>query len=532
MDLFNNLDLLSVGLTIAATGILGFVIYFSDKTSATNRTFLDFTLVTMFWGVANYLNYNVESNFLILWIIRFVLFFAVFQAFFFFTLIYIYPLSSIVFPLWYRRFLKPVVLFTSFLTLSPFVFPSIERAQLGEVSQPVVSWGIIIFAMVAVGLVGSGILILLRKVRISIGLQRKQFIYLLLGSSLMFSLIIVFNLIFPILLDKSRFISLSALFTFPFIVFTSVAIYRHKLFNIKVTAIAFVTFILSSYSFLNVVYADGASQIATNITYLFLVILGSVFLIRSVLVEIEQREKIEKQEKELEISNQQQVALLHFITHQIKGFFTKSKFIFAAMTDGDYGPLPQPALDAAREGLLSDNKGITMVGDILNAANLQKGTVKYDMKPLELGTLVLNIVEDQKKNAEAKGLKLNVDIDANQPFKIIGDEEHVRQAIKNIIDNAVRYTPEGGIKVSLKRANGKILFASKDSGVGIAPADRPRLFTEGGMGKDSIRVNTESTGYGLYIVRQIVEAHKGRVWVESEGKGKGSEFYIELPEAR
>ena len=57
------------------------------------------------------------------------------------------------------------------------------------------------------------------------------------------------------------------------------------------------------------------------------------------------------------------------------------------------------------------------------------------------------------------------------------------------------------------------------------------LFTEGGHGKDSVKINVESTGFGLYIVKQIVDAHKGRVWAESEGAGKGTQFYVELPAA-
>jgi signal transduction histidine kinase len=76
-----------------------------------------------------------------------------------------------------------------------------------------------------------------------------------------------------------------------------------------------------------------------------------------------------------------------------------------------------------------------------------------------------------------------------------------------------------------------VLFAIKDTGVGITPEDMQNLFTEGGHGKDSIKVNVESTGFGLYIVKQIVDAHKGRVWAESEGAGKGTQFYIELPSA-
>ncbi len=68
----------------------------------------------------------------------------------------------------------------------------------------------------------------------------------------------------------------------------------------------------------------------------------------------------------------------------------------------------------------------------------------------------------------------------------------------------------------------------KDTGFGITAEDKKNLFTEGGRGKDSVKVNVDSTGYGLYSVKLIVDAHKGKVWAESEGEGKGSQFYVEL----
>jgi signal transduction histidine kinase len=82
--------------------------------------------------------------------------------------------------------------------------------------------------------------------------------------------------------------------------------------------------------------------------------------------------------------------------------------------------------------------------------------------------------------------------------------------------------------VSLEKKDGKILFSVKDTGIGLTPEDKKNLFTEGGRGKDSVKFNVDSTGYGLYSVKLIVEAHGARVWAESEGAGKGSEFFVEF----
>ncbi len=74
-------------------------------------------------------------------------------------------------------------------------------------------------------------------------------------------------------------------------------------------------------------------------------------------------------------------------------------------------------------------------------------------------------------------------------------------------------------------------FSVKDNGIGITPEDMKNLFTEGGHGKESIKTNVHSTGYGLYIAKKIIEAHGGRIWAESDGQDKGARFIVELPAA-
>ena len=80
----------------------------------------------------------------------------------------------------------------------------------------------------------------------------------------------------------------------------------------------------------------------------------------------------------------------------------------------------------------------------------------------------------------------------------------------------------------MSKTDGKILFSVKDTGVGLSKEDKERLFTEGGKGKNSQKVNVDSTGFGLFIAKSIIEAHNGRIWAESEGEGKGSEFWVEV----
>ncbi len=262
-----------------------------------------------------------------------------------------------------------------------------------------------------------------------------------------------------------------------------------------------------------------------GITLMFLAVLGYL-LIRSFRLEIQQRKEIQKLADELQRANSQQVILIHFITHQIKGFIAKSRNIFSLLIDGDYGAIPETAKMAAQTGFESDTKGAQTIQEILNAANIKSGKVTYAMEAFDLKELIENIVKDLTPAAEHKGLVLTATL---APITYTGDKAQLVNAFKNLIDNSIKYTQKGSVLVSLAQTDGTVRFEISDTGVGIDADDMKNLFTEGGRGKNSQKINVESTGFGLYIVKNIIEAHKGKVWAESEGAGKGSRFVVELP---
>ncbi len=226
----------------------------------------------------------------------------------------------------------------------------------------------------------------------------------------------------------------------------------------------------------------------------------------------------------------QRESLVHLVTHKVKGSFTRSKYIFAGILDGTFGDTSDEIKKRAEQGLESDNMGIETVDLVLSVANMQKGVVKYDMKELDLKEIAQKTISEKNVAAEAKGLKIISDI-KEDAYKVMGDAFWLKEAVNNLVENSIKYTPAGAITVGLEKKDGKVLFSVKDTGVGISEDDKKGLFTEGGRGKDSIKINVDSTGYGLFSVKLIIDAHKGRVWAESEGAGKGSQFYIELPAA-
>jgi len=195
--------------------------------------------------------------------------------------------------------------------------------------------------------------------------------------------------------------------------------------------------------------------------------------------------------------------------------------------EGEYGKLNDDAKKIVEQVLKSDKSGVDMVQTFLNATKLESGEVKFEMAPVNLKSIVETVISEEKTNTDIKGL--NISFDAPElEYTVNADKTQIREVVFNLIDNAIRYTPEGTVVVKLEHVNNAVRLSVKDSGIGIEKDDMVRLFTKGGRGKDSRLTNPNSNGYGLYVLKNIVDAHHGRVWAESEGKGKGSTFFVEI----
>jgi signal transduction histidine kinase len=317
-----------------------------------------------------------------------------------------------------------------------------------------------------------------------------------------------------------------------YVVMVTYAIIKHQLFNVKVIATELFVFTLWIVLFFRLLLVQSLNDQIINGSVLAASVIIGILLIRTVMQEVRQRELIEQQEKDLEIINKQQENLLHFISHEIKGYLTKSEAGFAAIAEGDAGPISPQVGTIASAALTEVRKGVRTVMDILDASNLKKGTMSYKQNVFDFKDVVVKIVEHLKPAIEEKHLSLTMNIAWEVACKVSGDEEKIRDhVVRNLIDNAIKYTPHGTITIEVSRKDNTIRFSVEDSGVGITPEDMSLLFTEGGHGKDSIKVNVHSTGYGLFIAKTIIDKQGGKISAESAGAGKGSRFVVELPAA-
>lgn len=308
------------------------------------------------------------------------------------------------------------------------------------------------------------------------------------------------------------------------------AIAKHHLFDIKVIATESLIVLLWVILLLRVVLSQGEVDFIINAGFFVAMLVLGMFLIRSVVKQVAQRELIMRQTEQLSQVNNQQEVLLHFISHEVKGYFTKSEAVFAGIGEGDFGIAPSALKKMAAHGLIDVRTGAAMAINILDASNLKKGTISYQKSYFDFYQATARVVETLRPVALQKGLTFNFVPGEGKTCLILGDETKItRHVIHNVIDNAIQFTLQGSVLVRMFCEGQQLRFVVEDTGVGITPEDEKVLFTEGGHGKDSLKVNVHSTGYGLFIAKQVVEAHGGTISARSDGAGKGSVFEVTLP---
>lgn len=264
-------------------------------------------------------------------------------------------------------------------------------------------------------------------------------------------------------------------------------------------------------------------------TFVF-VLVFSAFLIRTILRDIETRKQIERLAHELELANRGQESLIHFVSHEVKGVLGKCINVMSMVVDGDYGPVSEQIHTLLKRGLIDTRAAVDMVFTILLSANIKSGAIKFNFTSFDFREGVRVALRELADDARLKNLELIFESDQRADYTITGDRDMLlKHVVRNLIDNAIRYTLKGSITIRLEREPTTLHFSITDTGVGINTEDMARLFTEGGKGRDSTRVNVNSTGYGLFFARQLIEKHRGTIWAESKGEGHGSTFHVRLP---
>lgn len=523
--------------------ILAFIIYFKSPNRRINVFFSLGVLSVTFWTVCMIIlrtvgQTNIDSLYfwsILLWVATV-------------PIVFFYLYFCIEFPegiaskrkRWLTRLmlLIPAVFV---LVVNILYFGAFENAFIidGGVGYTLNSTHFCIWALYIIGYFTASFITLFRKRKNAKGITRVQLTYMIYGVLPAALFGVIFGIVVP-LFDSYKYFWLSEGTSVIMSVLIAYAIFKHHLFNLKVIVTELFTALLFIILFIRFVLSESTQQFLANGFIVVGFAIFGILLIRSVWKEVKTRERMEELAKELEKANvrlkELDQAKSEFVTiasHQLRSPVTAIKGYSSMLKEGSFGEVPEKAKQVVERILQSSDYLVRLIGDFLNLSRIERGKMEYDFKKFDLKDLVKSVYEEFiqiNKNREAP-LDFELELNENEQYSVTIDQEKIRQAISNLIDNAFKYTKKGFVKVSLYKDTLKerIILKIQDSGMGLSRDALAKIFQKFTQAQEKLSSHVEGTGLGLYVAKEIMKAHDGDIRAESRGAGKGSAFYIEFP---
>lgn len=262
-------------------------------------------------------------------------------------------------------------------------------------------------------------------------------------------------------------------------------------------------------------------------------------LIRAVRSEVHQRKqledltsKLEKANKRLKILDQMKSEFVSIASHQLRSPLTSIRGYASMLLEGSYGKLSQKAQEAVERISESSRYMALSVEDYLNVSRIQAGNMKYEYSEFDLAEMASGIVDDIRREAIKKGLVLSFASQITTKSVVRADKGKTMQIIHNLINNALKYTPQGTIVVSVRDDKKQLLLEVTDTGIGMSAETIEAVFGKFERAKNANEVNVTGTGLGLYVAQKMAQEMGGDIEASSPGEGRGSTFRFIVPIAK
>lgn len=380
----------------------------------------------------------------------------------------------------------------------------------------------------------AGFLVLFRYMRRSTGTVYNQTRSILIGYFFASNLAMVTNLVLP-WFGYFELNWLGQFFSTLVAVFTTYAILRHQLLNIKVITTEFFLLLINSTLIIQFVLSGTFSRFVVNGIILGMVMFISYLLIQSVKNEVEQKEQMTKLADSLQRANvrlkqldKQKTEFLSIASHQLRTPLSIIKGYIELIQDGAYGKITPEAFGVLKNMDESNERLVKLVDEFLNISRIEQGRTKFVFKEQDISALITPIVDELRQKANEKNLVVAWE-KPTAVIKAVIDEEKIHHVIYNYVDNAIKYTPDGKVVIRVREENNGVTVTVEDTGLGFTDEDTPNFFNKFYRGKNVRGTNVNGTGLGIYVCKQFIEGHLGHVWAKSAGLGKGSEFGFWVP---
>jgi signal transduction histidine kinase/DNA-binding response OmpR family regulator len=238
--------------------------------------------------------------------------------------------------------------------------------------------------------------------------------------------------------------------------------------------------------------------------------------------------EIEQKSRQLEIASRHKSEFLANMSHELRTPLNAIIGFSEVLTERLFGDLNDKQAEYLEDILGSGRHLLSLINDILDLSKVEAGRMELELDMFSLAEALDNGLTMVRERASRQGLLLSLDLDP-RIGPIEADERKIKQVIFNLLSNAVKFTPDRGrVDVVARLVDGAVRVAVRDTGRGIAPEDKERIFEEFQQATGSNGAAREGTGLGLALARRFVELHGGRLWVDST-VGIGSTFTFSIP---
>jgi signal transduction histidine kinase len=242
--------------------------------------------------------------------------------------------------------------------------------------------------------------------------------------------------------------------------------------------------------------------------------------------------RLRNNNKQLRNLDRAKSEFISIASHQLRTPLAAIKGYSSMLLEGDYGNISKKAGEPIDRIFSSSERMSSLIENLLNISRIESGKIVFNFQKVNLIEMSQRLVKEFYPVTKIKGLKLKLNYQKNIP-KVSVDEIKIKEVMSNMIDNAIKYTSKGCITINLKTVKEKnkkfLVFSVVDTGLGIDKGELPTIFKKFSRGKKVFLIHTEGVGLGLYFSYKVVVAHKGKIWVESPGEGKGSTFVFKIP---
>jgi two-component system phosphate regulon sensor histidine kinase PhoR len=222
---------------------------------------------------------------------------------------------------------------------------------------------------------------------------------------------------------------------------------------------------------------------------------------------------------------------ISIVSHELRTPLTAIKGFLSMILKRDFGGLTDKQAHFLNRVYQSNQRMIDLVEDLLNVSYIESGKINLTINPVGIEAIIGEVVAELASKGAARQIMIKVNRRQRLPL-VLADESRLHQILVNLVDNAIKYSSDNTeVKVDFKVQGDELVVSVTDQGVGITSSQIDRLFTKFGRIYNPLSVQAGGSGLGLYIVKNLVESHGGRIWVTSRD-GRGSKFSFTLPIAK